>query len=595
MKIFTGISNIQGTLKKPNFYFEEEDAKNLFCNAFNIFYNNYQENVFTLKVDGYLYSIVFLGNIYNLKSLISHSNFECSTNSNEEFVLKSYIYNNLFYLNDFNGCFSFAIWNDRKKELFIARDHLGVKPFYYTDIDGTLYFSSSLDQLLSFKEIDVSMDSTGVLELFGLGPAHTPGTCLFKNIYELKPAHYAIFNDSGLHVRRFWGLESKKHIDDFETTCNTISYLLESSIYNELPRDNNFCTMLSGGLDSSIITAYASKFCEGCSLDIVKTISVDYVDNDKNFVKSDFQPNSDKYYINLMQEKFKTNHQTIFIDTPELANSLEESMIARALPGMADIDSSLLLFCKEIKKHCDVAISGECSDEVFAGYPWFFREDCLNSNTFPWSLALNERQNILNKSISEKISIKDYVDFRYNEDLESISFDKNDSIDTVIRKKINYITYNWFMQTLLDRAERMANYTDLEVRVPFCDYKLVEYLWNIPWETKAYEGREKGLLRYIVKDLLPEEIVFRKKSPYPKTHNPTYLNCVKKILLEILENPNSPILNFIDKDVVLEIVNTDGKSFTRPWFGQLMTGPQLMAYLIQVNMWLKKYSPKFRI
>ena len=203
--------------------------------------------------------------------------------------------------------------------------------------------------------------------------------------------------------------------------------------------------------------------------------------------------------------------------------------------------------------------------------------------------------NILNKSISEKISIKDYVDVRYNEDLESISFDKNDSIDTVIRKKINYITYNWFMQTLLDRAERMANYTDLEVRVPFCDYKLVEYLWNIPWETKAYEGREKGLLRYIVKDLLPEEIVFRKKSPYPKTHNPTYLNCVKKILLEILENPNSPILNFIDKDVVLEIVNTDGKSFTRPWFGQLMTGPQLMAYLIQVNMWLKKYSPKFRI
>ena len=151
------------------------------------------------------------------------------------------------------------------------------------------------------------------------------------------------------------------------------------------------------------------------------------------------------------------------------------------------------------------------------------------------------------------------------------------------------------MQTLLDRAERMANYTDLEVRVPFCDYKLVEYLWNIPWKTKAYEGREKGLLRYIVKDLLPEEIVFRKKSPYPKTHNPTYLNCVKKILLEILENPNSPILNFIDKDVALEIVNTDGKSFTRPWFGQLMTGPQLMAYLIQVNMWLKKYSPKFRI
>ena len=154
---------------------------------------------------------------------------------------------------------------------------------------------------------------------------------------------------------------------------------------------------------------------------------------------------------------------------------------------------------------------------------------------------------------------------------------------------------NWFMQTLLDRADRMAMYSDLDVRVPFCDYRLVEYLWNIPWEIKALNGREKGLLRYVVRDLLPEEIVNRKKSPYPKTHNPNYLAVVKKMLINIMDNPNSPINNLVNKNYILEILETDGKAFTRPWFGQLMTGPQLIAYLVQVNMWLEKYNVRIEI
>ena len=262
---------------------------------------------------------------------------------------------------------------------------------------------------------------------------------------------------------------------------------------------------------------------------------------------------------------------------------------------MADVDSSMLLFCKEIKKDVKVVLSGECSDEIFAGYPWFFREDALNSNTFPWSIALLERQNLLNENLAKKINLKEYVDIRYKQTLDKIEFLDIDSEETREKRKISYLTIYWFMQTLLDRTDRASMYNGLEVRVPFCDYRLVEYLWNIPWELKSLNGREKGLLRYIVKDILPSEIVNRKKSPYPKTHNPNYLEKVKNMLINIMNNKNAPIKMLLNEKYINEIIDTNGKSFSRPWFGQLMTGPQLMAYLCQVNMWLEKYEPRIEL
>lgn len=421
------------------------------------------------------------------------------------------------------------------------------------------------------------------------------GTSVFKNIYEIKPAHFAIVNQSGVHFEKYWELVSRPHTDNFNQTCEKVKYLLDDAIQRQLVSDVPLCLMLSGGLDSSIITAYASNYCKKKGLPPLDTYSIDYVDNDKNFVKSDFQPNSDNYYIDIMKKTFNTKHHNIVIDTPELADCLKDAVIARDTPGMADVDSSLLLFCKHIKNDATVVLSGECSDEIFAGYPWFFRDDALNSNTFPWSIALEERQNLLNKDIGKQIDLKEYVDYQYIHSLSQMNTLNSDSKETAEKRKISYLTMNWFMQTLLDRSDRMSMYNGLELRVPFCDYRLVEYLWNIPWEMKALNGREKGLLRYVVKDLLPKEIVDRKKSPYPKTHNPNYLTKVKGILAEIMKNDNAPIYSLLDKNYITDIINTEGKAFTRPWFGQLMTGPQLMAYLIQVNMWLEMYKPKIEI
>ena len=544
------------------------------------------------------YVIVYNGQIYNTKELketLLQNDFSINTHSDTEILLKSYIYYGHDVVKYLNGIFAFAILDTNKNEIFLARDHFGIKPLFYTIKDGTIIFGSELKAIFEYPGIEKILDQQGICELFGIGPAHTPGATIFKDIYEIKPAHFGIFNNSGLHLKQYWKLVSKEHTDSLGKTCEKIKFYLNDSITRQLVSDVPICTFLSGGLDSSIITKFASDYCKKQGLPPLDTYSIDYVDNDKNFVKSDFQPNSDSFYIDLMQKRLHTNHHKIVIDTPELATCLEDSMIARDMPGMADIDSSLLLFCKYVKKDMTVALTGECADEIFGGYPWFFRDDALQSNTFPWSISIKERQDLLNPSIGNKVNLKEYIDYRYNESLSEVEFLKTDSIETAEKRKISHLTLNWFMQTLLDRSDRMAMYNGLELRVPFCDYRLAQYVWNIPWEWKALKGREKGLLRYVCKGFLPSEIVDRKKSPYPKTHNPTYLAKVKGMLSDIMKDKSAPINDLLNRNYILDILNTDGKSITRPWFGQLMQGPQLMAYLCQVNMWLEKYQPKIEI
>ena len=544
------------------------------------------------------YVIVYNGQIYNTKELrktLEENGFTFNGHSDTEVLLKSYIHFGNEVINHLNGIFAFAIWNEHKKELFLARDHFGVKPLFYTIQDNTIVFSSEIKGIFEYPNIEKVVDNQGICELFGIGPAHTAGTTVFKNIYELKPAHFAIYNSSGFHCKRYWKLHSKEHKDNLAQTTEKLKFLLNDAITRQLVADVPLCTFLSGGLDSSIITKFAADYCKKEGLPPLDTYSIDYVDNDKNFVKSDFQPNADNYYVELMSKNLHTNHHNIVIDTPELASYLEDAMIARDMPGMADIDSSLLLFCKNVKKEMTVSLTGECADEIFGGYPWFFREDALNSNTFPWSIAIDERQNLLNPVIGKNVNLKEYIDYRYNESLNEVEILDTDTEETKEKRKISHLTLNWFMQTLLDRSDRMAMYNGFELRVPFCDYRLAEYVWNIPWEMKALNGREKGLLRYACRDFLPNEIVDRKKSPYPKTHNPNYLAKVKSMLTDIMNKPNAPINNLLNRKYILDILNTDGKAFTRPWFGQLMTGPQLMAYLCQVNMWLERYEPRIEI
>ena len=562
---------------------------------FGVSYFKEDKKIMSYKYNDTIYTIVFNGTLYNadeLREFLKYKGFEFLDISDTEVILKAFVYYGKDVFKYLNGVYGLGIWNDKERELVLARDRFGIKPLYYTINNGNLIFSSEIKGILEYPDVEAKIDIDGIGEVFGVGPAHTNGKTPFKNIFEIEPAQYLVLNYNEFYRKEYWKLETKYHTDDLEKTCDNIRNLIVDGTEKQLNTKKSLGVLLSGGLDSSIITAIASDYYKRKG-EVLDTFSVDYKDNDKNFIKNEFQPNSDNYYIDIMVNEFKTNHRKIILDTPELYDSLKDAMLARDYPGMADVDSSYLLLFKKLKEYKSIALSGECSDEIFGGYPWYFKEEKFN--TFPWSTALEERQKILKSEISRKINIKEYVTEKFNNTLKKIEFLEVDSKETKEHRKLIYLTLNWFMTTLLDRTDRMCEYCGFEVGVPFCDYKIIEYAWNIPWEMKAYKGREKGLLRKAMEGYLPDEIIYRKKSPYPKTHNPNYLQKVKEELRKIMENKEAKIHQLLNKEYVEEVLKTEGKNFVKPWFGQLMTGPQFMAYIIQLEHWLEIYNPKIEI
>jgi len=538
------------------------------------------------------YVIVYNGELYNtdeLRTRLIAKGHIFNSHSDTEVLLTSYIEWGESCVNYLNGIYAFGVWDDSRERLFLARDRLGVKPLFYAKRGNSLMFASELKALLLHPDIKPEVNMEGLSEVFGLGPSRTPGHGVFKNISELRPGYFLIYDRSGMKIDKYWQLTSRHHEDDLDTTINTVRELVLDAVKRQLVSDVPLCSFLSGGLDSSIISTVAANIYRDNGK-ILNTYSIDYIGNKENFKPSEFQPNSDAPWVDLMSNHIGSNHNYIMLDTPQLVDALRDAVIARDLPGMADVDSSLYLFSKEVKKGATVGLSGECADEIFGGYPWFYRDEDINSNIFPWLRSIDRREELLSKSLRTELNLKSYVQRRYRETLDEVPRLPSESVKDSRIRELFYLNINWFMTSLLERKDRMTMATGLEVRVPFADHRLVEYAWNIPWKIKNIDQREKGLLRRALKGILPDEIVTRRKSPYPKTHNPAYTIAVSKIMIEILNDATAPINQLINKNEVMQLAKTGGESFKIPWFGQLMTGPQLLAYLIQVNIWLKEYK-----
>lgn len=418
-----------------------------------------------------------------------------------------------------------------------------------------------------------------------MAPGRTAGCGIISGVREVEAGCCGYFTEEGLKLRRYWELRAAEHTESFEETVEHTRELVLDAIRRQLVSDVPLCTFLSGGLDSSIISSVAASEMrrQGKILD---TFSVDYKDNEKYFTKSHFQPDSDPEYINIMAEYIGGNHHWTVIDVPELVDALDDAVEARGLPGMADVDASLLLFCREIKKHGTVALSGECADELFGGYPWYRDEDIRMTDGFPWAQSTAYRKGFISDELAEKINAEDYVYSAYRKTADSADKLPSDSPLESRMREMTALNFYWFMQNLLERKDRMSMYSGLEVRVPFCDYRLAEYLYNVPWEFKDYRGREKGLLREAMKDRLPDRVLHRKKSPYPKTHNPAFLDAVTKKLRNIISQP-TPLTDFVKKEALEQLLT---HSEHIPWYGQLMNLPQTIAYFIQLDYWLRRYN-----
>jgi asparagine synthase (glutamine-hydrolysing) len=547
----------------------------------------------TITAGGSSFTICYNGELYNTEDIRKElliKGYSFKGHSDTEVLLSAYIEWAEDCVNHLNGIFAFAVWDEKKESLFIGRDRLGVKPLFFSEKNKGLIFGSELKAILAHPEVSAELDREGLAEVFGLGPSRSPGSGVFKGIKELRPAHALTFSKNGLKIWRYWNVKSERHQDSLEETIEQVKFLVTDAVTRQLVSDVPLSTFLSGGLDSSIITAIAAQAFEREGKGQLHTYSIDYEDNAQFFKANEFQPNSDAHWIDLVINAYGTKHNNCIITQQELVDDLIEAVHVRDLPGMADIDSSLLWFCRKIKKDFVVGLSGECADEIFGGYPWFHRQADLMREGFPWMRSTEQRNLLLKEHWQKKIAVNDYVMENYAKTVAETPRLDGESTEDAKRRELFYLNMVWFMTTLLDRKDRMSMGASLEVRVPFADHRLVEYAWNIPWELKMHGNREKGILRTAFEGVLPNDVLYRKKSPYPKTHNPQYSQAVQKWMMDIMKDKSSALYEFFNREQLKTMVDSRGESFKEPWFGQLMTGPQLLAHLAQIHVWFKDYN-----
>lgn len=533
--------------------------------------------------------MVYNGELYNTEDVreeLLKAGHSFSSYSDTEVLLHAYAEWGPACVDHLNGIFAFAVWNDSTNELFLARDRLGVKPLFYSLSEKRLLFASEPKALLAHPDVSAVVTTEGLASLFALSPGRFPGHDLFRDIQELRPGFRAFFHpQKGFMQQRYWQLPSHDHHDSPEETVQRVRFLAEQAIRRQLVSDVPIATFLSGGIDSSIITAIAAKETAGLS-----TFSVDYVDNEQYFQASSFQPDSDHAYIQAMVEAYDLNHTNISLTSDQLFIGLQEAMVARDAPGMGDIDSSLLAFCRLVKPHATVVLSGECADELFAGYPWLQEEQ--RTPDFFWIRNQAQRFHFLHPDLQAKLPLEDVL----SEVRTSLLYEvkkRGEAEHLANHKGASYLTMQHFMQNLLERKDRMSMRSGLEVRVPFADHELWEYVWNIPLAMKRMGGQEKGLLRAAFHDVLPDKVLNRKKNPYPKTFHPVYTSLVREKLMEIVA-AQGVITSLFQPEFFTDLLDASSHSSV-PWFGQLMQTPQLLAYLVQLEDWIQMYGVEFQI
>ncbi|MDO5409423.1 MAG: asparagine synthase (glutamine-hydrolyzing) [Lachnospiraceae bacterium] len=541
-------------------------------------------------------TVVFNGEIYNMpelrKELLSQGvRFE--SDSDTEVILQGYLRYGEAFVTRLNGIFAIALWDSYRETLFLFRDRAGVKPLFYRKWDDTLIYASEIKGIFAYPGIEPVVDCDSLCEIFALGPAKTYGKGVFKDIYEVLPGHYLAFQNGILTEHCYWELESHPHEDSFAETVEKTAWLVEDSVKMQMLSDIPISTFLSGGVDSSLVTAICARELRKQGK-ILNTFSFDFEGNQKYFRANAFQPSQDRPWVEKMVEFSQTRHRFLECDHMELFQYLYHAVDARDLPCMADVESSMLYFCSQVVKYNKVTLTGECADEIFGGYPWFHKKEAFETQAFPWSADMKVRQTLLAEEWIHLLPMEEYARAAYERTIRETPALPGEDAEEKRRREIAYLNLKWFMATLLDRMDRASMYSGLEARVPLADHRIIEYVWNVPWSMKCRDGVVKGLLRHAGAGKLPDEVLWRKKSPYPKTYHPAYEKMLGEQLKEVLADAQAPVRQFLDRKKVQHFLDSP-LDYGKPWYGQLMAGPQMLAFMLQVNYWMKKYRPRMMV
>lgn len=548
----------------------------------------------TAVYNGRQYTVIYNGELYNtneLKRELVRKGAVFMTRCDTEVLLWTYIFYKEDCPNYLNGIFAFLVYDHSEGTLFACRDRLGVKPLYYAVQDERWLFASEPKALLAHPAVTAKVDCRGLWELLFLTPVTTEESSIFRDIRQVRAGERIQLSQNGVKRDFYWQLEAKECRDSFEEAVAHTSFLVRDAVERQIVSDVPLCTFLSGGLDSSVITAIAAKrICAAGG--ILSTYSFEYEGNRENFQSSLFQPQGDDAFARRLAIDLGTDHTVLTAPTEAVADLLADAALYRDLPGQADIDSSLLYYCRQVKKRHTVALSGECSDELFGGYPWFYRPEMLQRDFYPWIHDPFARTRLFHDECVRSEEGFAYLSQDYRSFLGSCPVLEGEADEDRTARIATCLSVRYFMQNLLMRKDRMSMAAAVEVRVPFADHRIIEYVYNLPWSYKfAPKGGdlrsagEKALLRAASSDLLPDYILYRKKSPYPKTHNPLYEQMLRdKLAVELKKD--TLFASLLDQKAIKSLL--DGANVT--WFGQLMGKPQLLAWLLQLSTWLEAYK-----
>ena len=538
--------------------------------------------------------LTFSGEIYNFTELrreLAVHGHEFGTRSDTEVLLHSYLRWGRDCVRHLNGMFAFGIWDGRREELLLARDRLGVKPLYYAVRPDGVLFGSEPKAVLAHPEFPAEVDAEGLAELFSQAGTATPGHGVCRGLAELRPGTIAVVGRGGVRTSPYWTLEAREHTDGLVATASTVRELLADTVHRQTVADVPLCSLLSGGLDSSVVSALAAGSLSRRDRAKLATFSVDFAGSADVFRPDQLRPSHDEPYARAAAGHIGSRHSTITLSAPDLVAAQWAPLAAHDLPTMGDMYVSMYLLFREIGQQSTVALSGEAADEVFGGYAWYHVPALLAAPTFPWA-AGGSWEPLLHPDVRTRVRLAEYAADRYDEALAEVPRLAGESPADRRIREVLYLGLTRWLPFLLDRKDRLSMANGLEVRVPFCDHRLVEYVWNVPWALKEAGGIEKGLLRTAALDLLPDDLVNRRKSIYPGAADPAYERAVDAQLRELLRRPDAPLFSVISRDRLADAYTRDprlpGTMAVRP----SPTAPA--AFLLDINRWLESSGVTIR-